>query len=97
MYNTYSKNDKVRELLSQIVSMKNIPIEILSKYYARLLSSFDFYKDITKELEYNGIDKYLPFISTLYQGIRTKSLPLCNDNILYGYQIMPNYEIEKIK
>ena len=29
LYNTYSKKDKVRELLSQIVSMKNILIEIL--------------------------------------------------------------------
>jgi len=33
LYNTYSKdNDELKKLLDSIRSMKNIPIEILSKY-----------------------------------------------------------------
>ena len=37
LYNTYSKNNnEVKELLGSIKSIQNIPIEILSKYYARL-------------------------------------------------------------
>jgi len=37
LYNDYSKdNDNIKILLDSIKSMRNIPIEILSKYYARL-------------------------------------------------------------
>ena len=58
LYNTYSgKNDDVKELLDQILKMKNIPIEILSKFYARLYTiNSDFYENINKELRLNKID-----------------------------------------
>jgi len=55
LYNTYSKdNDNLKILLNQIKSMTNIPIEILSKYYARLyIIESNFYKDINKDLGLN--------------------------------------------
>ena len=37
LYNIYSKeNSIIKNLLEQILIMKNIPIEILCKYYARI-------------------------------------------------------------
>jgi len=52
LYNAYSqKFCKLKILLSSIQSMEKVPIEILSKYYARLYTAnTDFYKDINEDL-----------------------------------------------
>ena len=99
LYNIYSKkNSAVERLLGPIKSISNIPIEILSKYYARLLTiESDFYKDINKDLRLNKIEKYLPYIKTLYEGVKLKSLPLSEDKILYRGSKISNNEIIKIK
>ena len=77
--------------------MKNIPIEILSKFYARLYTiNSDFYKNINKELRLNKIDNYILFIKTLYEGIKLKALPLSSDKILYRGAKIYNSEIDKI-
>ena len=48
LYNEYSNySDKVKKLLGSIISIPNIPIEILSKYYARLFTAnSNFHKDL---------------------------------------------------
>ena len=99
LYNIYSKkNSAVERLLGPIKSISNIPIEILSKYYARLLTiESDFYKDINKDLRLNKIEKYLPYIKTLYEGVKLKSLPLSEDKILYRGSKISNDEMIKIK
>ena len=52
LYNKYSKNNKaLEELLSQIYSKPDIPIELLCKYYIRIYrEESNFYKDLNKEL-----------------------------------------------
>ena len=77
LYNKYSSNnDKLKELLGPINSVSNIPIEILSKYYARLYTAdSDFYKEINKELTTDNKNKFLPYIKILYEGVKLKSLP----------------------
>ena len=99
LYNIYSKkNSAVERLLGPIKSISNIPIEILSKYYARLLTiESDFYKDINKDLRLNKIEKYLPYIKTLYEGVKLKSLPFSEDKILYRGSKISNDEMIKIK
>ena len=99
LYNIYSKkNSAVERLLGPIKSISNIPIEILSKYYARLYTiESDFYKDINKDLRLNKIEKYLPYIKTLYEGVKLKSLPLSEDKILYRGSKISNDEMIKIK
>ena len=76
LYNSYSKSSqRLIELLGPIQSIPNIPIEILSKYYARLFCiESDFYKEFNKDLGLNKIDKYLPFIKTLYEVINLCAL-----------------------
>ncbi len=55
LYNEYSNySDKVKKLLGSIISIPNIPIEILSKYYARLFTAnSNFHKDLNKDLGLN--------------------------------------------
>ena len=99
LYNTYSKdNHKLKKLLGSIKSMRNIPIELLSKYYARLYTiDSNFYRDINKDLGLNKIEKYLSFIKTLYEGVKLKSLPLASKNTLYRGSKISNEEIKTIK
>ena len=64
LYQIYSKeNSIIKNLLEQIFIMKNIPIEILCKYYARIYTvERNFYKNINEDLRMNNKDKYLPYI-----------------------------------
>ena len=99
LYNTYSpQNNHIRALLGSIISMENIPIEILSKYYARLYTiESNFYKNLNKGLGLNRINNYLPYIKVLYEGVKLKSLPLSNDSVLYRGSKISEHEIAKIK
>ena len=100
IYNEYSeKNAKIKDLLKQIKTMKNIPIEILSKYYARLYTiESEFYNDINRDLRSNKLEKYLPFIKTLYEGLKLQSLPLApKDCELFRGSNISKGEIQKIK
>ena len=99
LYEIYSKEkEELKELLGSIMSMSNVPIEILSRYYSRLYTSdSSFHKNINKDLGLNKKDKYLSFIKILYEGVKLKSLPLSNNNILYRGSKISNEEINKIK
>ena len=99
LFDNYSKNNKeFNNLLKNILYMEKIPNEILSKYYARLYSfNSKFYLDINSDLRNDHIEQHLPFIQTLYEGVKLKSLPLASENILYRGSIIPRYEIEKIR
>lgn len=88
LYNKYSKeNGKIKNLLGSIKSIKNIPVETLSKYYARLYTlESNFYKNLNNDLLSNKKEQflsYLPYIKILYEGVKLKSLPLATDNLLY--------------
>ena len=98
LYDEYKENENVENLLNPIRYISDIPMEILSKYYARLYTAqSDFYNNINKELGQNKVDKYLPFIKTLYEGVKLKSLPLSNDKLLYRGGKISYDEIEDIK
>ena len=103
VYDDYEKNSiQIKNLLNSIIGIKNIPIELLSKYYARLYTADSdnenkFYSNINRDLRKNKKDKYLPYIKMLYEGIKTKSLPLGSKEILYRGTRLLNKEIELIK
>ena len=54
LYETYSKEkEELKELFSSIVSMNNMPIEILSRYYSRLYTAnSSFHRNIYLLLKY---------------------------------------------
>ena len=84
--------------MAPIITMRNIPIEILSKYYARLYTiESNFYRDLNRDLESNQTQNYLPYIKALYEGVKLKSLPLASDKNLYMGSKISDQEITKIK
>ena len=109
-YNKYNKsvfekysnqNEKIKTLFGPIKSMRNIPIEILSKYYARLYTSdSDFHKNLNKDLGLKKKVPYIepiPFIKILYEGVKLKSLPLASQQILFRYSLISVQEINNIE
>ena len=91
---------KIKELLNPIKTMEDIPIELLSKYYARIYTiDSDFYRDINRELREKQAKKYeyLPFIKVLYDGVKLQALSIANDTELYRGSIISNLEIELIR
>ena len=99
LYNKYGKNHyQLKYLYESLKNTPKIPIQILSKYCAKLYTAeTSFYKDINKDLIQNKTKNYLPFIKILYEGVKLKSLPLANCNKLYRGSLINNKEIEKIK
>ena len=98
LYNKYSTNNEVEKLLYSIKYIKDIPMELLSKYYGRLYTlESKFYYDINKDLRESKKDEYMQYIKILYEGIKLKSLPLASNNILYRGSKITNHEISKIK
>ena len=84
--------------------MTGIPIELISKYYARLycFESDDedlpnFYSDLNKDLRNNKTEKYLPYIKVLYEGVKLKALPLASNKKLYRGTLILNNEINQKK
>ena len=99
LYNTYSnKNNEIKKLLSILISIPDIPIEILSKYYARLFTiESAFYQNLNRDLSLNKLEKYLRYIKILYEGVKLKSLPLASSNILYRGAKISNAEVNMLK
>ena len=103
IFEKYSKDSiSIKNLLNSIKDIPNIPIELLSKYYARLYTAEaeknkSFYSEINKELRENKTQNYLPYIKALYEGIKVKSLSLSSNNILYRGTNLLKKEIEIIK
>ena len=98
LYKNYKDNADISNLFEPIIELKNIPVELLSKYYAKALTSdSDIYKDINKDLINNNFSNYLTYIKLLYEGISLKSFPLNREEKLYlGYTIS-NDELKKIQ
>ena len=95
LFDTYSNNNNAKKLLAPLKIIPNIPIELLSKYYARLYTiNCKFHYDLNEDLRLNKKSKHLAFIKTLYEGVKLKSLPLCDKNQLYRGAKLSKNEIK---
>ena len=98
LYDKYKKFKDIYDLFNPIIDLSNVPIELLSKYYARLQTlQTAFYTDINKDLRENNKENYLIYIKVLYEGLKLKSFKLSEDEVLYRGGKLSNNEIEKIK
>jgi len=99
LYSKYAESSlSLKELLNPIKSMYDIPLELLSKYYARAYTiESDFYREINRDLRENKTAGYLPYIKVLYEGIKLKSLEIAFDNELYRGSKINLDEISQIK
>ena len=70
IFKRYCDRYELNEIFSQLVQTKKIPNEILFKFWLRAYSSEgNLSKDINEELKANHLDKYLPFIECMYEGL----------------------------
>ena len=96
-------NIEIADLLKTMKNIDNVPVELLSKYYARLYTAEsvdnknNFYSNINKDLRENKKDNYLSYIKVLYEGLKTKSLSLASNKELYRGTRLKNKEIERLK
>ncbi len=99
LYSKYlNKIQNMNELLDDINTVSNIPIELLCKYYIRLFTmDSKFYKDMNNDLRHDKKKIFLPFIKVLYKGLKLKSLSLTSEKELYRGSKISENEINKIK
>ena len=103
LYNNNYNNSQLKNLVKSIKSIKDIPLELLSKYYARIYTyESDFYKKMNEDLRDNNNNNnnnfYLPYIKTLYKGVELESLNLASKhNVLYRGSLIKTNEINYIK
>jgi len=99
MYNNYKNEPEYYKLLNQIKNFQDIPIELLSKYYAKIYTiEGNFYKKMKVNLLNDNINNniYLPYIKTLYEGLEKGALKPCIDKELYSAQILSEEEINDL-
>ena len=99
IYMNYNNISDYNKLLRPIISMPSIPVELLSKYYARLYTiEGNFYINMKNSLlnadENNK--EYMPYIKTLYEGVENGSLKTCIGQRLYSAASFSQDELIKL-
>ena len=99
MFKNFKSNNYMYNLFSQLIEVSNIPIPIISKYWARSYTfESDFYKNMNEDLLKNKIRKYLTFIQMMYAAVKNNYLKPQYDKKLYRGTIISKKEyIEIIK
>ena len=96
--NKYEKSDEIKKLFSLLKNVKEIPNEILSKYYVRAYTiESQFFREMNLCLMKKDTKKYLTFIRMLYEGVKIKSLKSHNNSILYRGALMSKKELNNLK
>ena len=110
MFNNYKNVPKYNYLLNQMVLfyetqekhyIPDIPIELLTKYYARLYSiDGDLKKKMTNELLTVNYTRnntiYQSYIKTMYEGINKNFFKTCLGSKLYGSIMLSGSEIQEL-
>ena len=98
IYDEYKDNDDIKQLFSQIINLKNIPLELLCKYWLRAYTiNSNFHYDMNDYLNKNKTGKYSLFIKLMYEGLTLKVLESPIVNVLYRGTYMSKKEIKSIK
>ena len=94
------KNEPKYYKLLNLISLENLPVELLCKYYSRIYTiEGSFYKDMKTVLlgdDYKKQQNYLPFIKTLYDGLKLKALKPCMGRVLYSAQYLSAQDINNL-
>ena len=99
IYMNYNNKSDYNNLLRFIINMPSIPVELLSKYYARLYTiEGGFYKNMKNSLL--NADKnnkeYMPYIKTLYEGVEKGALKTCIGQKLYSAAYFSERELNDL-
>ena len=98
VFKRYCDRYELNEIFSQLVQTRNIPNEVLFKFWLRAYSSEgNFSKDINEELKTNNLDKYLPFIECMYEGSNDSNLDISSDACLYRYSTLTKNKLNELE
>ena len=76
----FGKIPEISNLFSQINEVKDIPMEILSKYWIKAYTAeTDFYRKMNERLMQNKNKEFITYIQVLYEGVKSKALKPKND------------------
>ena len=91
-------NIELNNLIKNLSLFKNIPFEILSKYWVRLYTiESNFYKVLNNNLmKSNLTNNYKTFINMLYKGVEINSIKSYSGKYLYRGTAINKTEREKI-
>ena len=92
-------DDKFNFLINNLNMFKNIPFQILSKYWARCYTiESQFYRQLNNKLMHSELPpNYKTFIKMLYTGVEMNSLNSYTGKYLYRGSTINKIEIERIK
>ena len=94
---SYNNND-LNNLITPINYVKQIPKEIISKYWARAYTLVsNFYKEMNCKLMDSNLELYNIYIRLLYKGLELKALKTNYSNKLYRGTRINKEEIKKLK
>ena len=90
---------EIVKLITQLIRKKNIPIEIISKFWARAYTvECGFYRDMNEDLRKNTVDKYIPFIKMMYSAVTVNSFSFNPSDVkLYRGTFFSPKELEKLR
>ena len=90
---------EIIKLITQLIRKKNIPIEIISKFWVRAYTvECNFYRDMNRDLRENKIYRYLPFIQMMYNAVNVNSFSFNpSDGKLYRGTYFSKEEMENIR
>ena len=99
----YKNDKKYKSLFHPIISIPDIPIELLSKYYARMYTvDGNFFEKMKRDLLKDNNKQniiYQSYIKTMYEGVEKKSLKTLstfNGVQLYSAQYFTEEQIKEI-
>ena len=98
LYKQYHNDPKYIELLGQMHSIQDIPVELISKYYIKMYTiEGNFYKNMKNQLLAENFDFYWPYIKTLYESLEKDALKQCIDKELYSAQFLSEIQIKNLQ
>ena len=96
----YKNTIKYNDLVNQLVDVQDIPVPLLSKYYVRLIATEDYFYE---KMRYDFLndnnsqkDIYLPFVQTIYSGLKQGALKPCTNTELYSAQFLNEHQIQEL-
>ena len=90
-------DEEIVNLIHPELYIKNIPLEILSKFWARVYTlNSSFYSELNKMLMKKQGDLYSTFVKMMYTGLKIKSLKYSEVPILYRGTRMQKKEIDNV-
>ena len=90
-------NDKIINRISPILFTKDMPHELMLKYFIRAYTEkASFYESINNSLIKNQGKEYLAFINLLYEALSYKNLQISEEDYLYRYINIEKNKIDLI-